>query len=124
MALTPAGVIKHQFFTNAGLIASGYKLFTYTSGTASKANTWQDSGSVTLNSNPIVLDSSGRCSLFTLTSDYKYVLATPTSADPPAAADIIWTVDNVSGIPPGAANIEFMEQPRKEVSTWPRRSTP
>jgi acetolactate synthase-1/2/3 large subunit len=27
-------------------------------------------------------------------------------------------------VPPGAANIEFMEQPKKEVSTWPRRSTP
>ena len=27
-------------------------------------------------------------------------------------------------VPPGAAVAEFMEQPRKEVSTWPRRSTP
>jgi acetolactate synthase-1/2/3 large subunit len=27
-------------------------------------------------------------------------------------------------VPPGAANIEFMERPRKEVSAWPRRSTP
>jgi acetolactate synthase-1/2/3 large subunit len=27
-------------------------------------------------------------------------------------------------VPPGAANIEFIDQPKKEVSTWPRRSTP
>jgi acetolactate synthase-1/2/3 large subunit len=27
-------------------------------------------------------------------------------------------------VPPGSANIEFMERPRKEVSAWPRRSTP
>lgn len=27
-------------------------------------------------------------------------------------------------VPPGALNIEFIEQPKKEVSTWPRRSTP
>ncbi|MCK4274712.1 MAG: biosynthetic-type acetolactate synthase large subunit [Dehalococcoidales bacterium] len=27
-------------------------------------------------------------------------------------------------VPPGASNIEFIEQPKKEVSTWPRRSTP
>jgi len=27
-------------------------------------------------------------------------------------------------VPPGAANIEFIEQPKKEVSTWPRPSTP
>jgi acetolactate synthase-1/2/3 large subunit len=27
-------------------------------------------------------------------------------------------------VPPGAANIEFIEQPKKEVLTWPRRSTP
>ncbi len=27
-------------------------------------------------------------------------------------------------VPPGAANIEFLEHPRKEVSTWPRPSTP
>ena len=27
-------------------------------------------------------------------------------------------------VPPGAANAEFIEEPKKEVSTWPRRSTP
>ena len=27
-------------------------------------------------------------------------------------------------VPPGASVAEFMEQPKKEVSTWPRRSTP
>jgi acetolactate synthase-1/2/3 large subunit len=27
-------------------------------------------------------------------------------------------------VPPGAANIEFIEQPKKEVSTWQRRNTP
>jgi acetolactate synthase-1/2/3 large subunit len=27
-------------------------------------------------------------------------------------------------VPPGAANIEFMERPKKEVPAWPRRSTP
>ncbi len=27
-------------------------------------------------------------------------------------------------VPPGASNIEFIEQPKKEVSTWPRTSTP
>jgi acetolactate synthase-1/2/3 large subunit len=27
-------------------------------------------------------------------------------------------------VPPGASNIEFLERPKKEVSTWPRPSTP
>jgi acetolactate synthase-1/2/3 large subunit len=27
-------------------------------------------------------------------------------------------------VPPGASNAEFVEGPRKEVSTWPLRSTP
>jgi acetolactate synthase-1/2/3 large subunit len=27
-------------------------------------------------------------------------------------------------VPPGAANIEFMDRPKKEVTAWPRRSTP
>jgi acetolactate synthase-1/2/3 large subunit len=27
-------------------------------------------------------------------------------------------------VPPGASNAEFMEHPQKEVSAWPRRSTP
>jgi acetolactate synthase-1/2/3 large subunit len=27
-------------------------------------------------------------------------------------------------VPPGASNAEFMEHPKKEVSAWPRRSTP
>ena len=27
-------------------------------------------------------------------------------------------------VPPGAAVAEFIEEPKKEVSTWPRRGTP
>jgi acetolactate synthase-1/2/3 large subunit len=27
-------------------------------------------------------------------------------------------------VPPGASNVEFLERPKKEVSTWPRTSTP
>ena len=27
-------------------------------------------------------------------------------------------------VPPGAAVAEFIEEPKKEVSVWPRRSTP
>lgn len=49
-----------QFFDNDGLPLNGGKIFVFSSGTTTPVNTWSDSSGLVLNTNPIVLDSSGR----------------------------------------------------------------
>ena len=95
MAGTLAPVIKHQFFDNAGSPAAGHKLFTYASGTTTKQTTWTDVGLSAANTNPIVLDAAGRCSIWLGALTYTFVLASPTDTDPPTSP--IWTVNGVAG---------------------------
>ena len=90
--LTPNA--KQQFFDNNGRPAVGGKLFTYIAGTTTKQSTYVDSGGVSLNSNPIILDYRGECNFWVPPNvRYKYVLAPSTDTDPPT--NPIWTVDNV-----------------------------
>lgn len=49
-----------QFFDNNGVILSGGRLYTYSAGSSTPLPTYADSGAVTLNTNPIILDSAGR----------------------------------------------------------------
>ena len=107
MAGTVMPYVKMQWLTDAGAIASGYQLFTYAAGTANKQNTWSDADMTALNTNPVVLDSAGRANVFLDTLAYKFVLALPTAADPPAAGDVIWTVDDVSAVPDTFANLDI-----------------
>ena len=89
---------KSQWFDSNGDPANGYQLFTYTAGTSTKQATYSDSALTTANTNPIVLDSAGRATVFLDPSlSYKFVLATDTDTDPPTSP--VWTVDNVDAIP-------------------------
>ena len=100
-----------QFFTDSGLVASGYKLFTYLAGTTTKVTTYTIADLSASNTDPITLDSAGRCVIFLsplLGHSYKYVLATPTTADPPAGGDIIETWDNMGIVPNADANIDIL----------------
>src|SRR6266581_1572503 len=81
-----------QFFTNAGLPAAGYLLHSYSSGTTSDKATYTDQAGASLNENPIVLDSAGRCSLWLGSGEYTFVLADPSDV-------VIETWDNVAGVP-------------------------
>lgn len=96
MAGTIAPVIRHQFLTDAGLIASGYKLFSYEAGTTTKLATYSDADLTTPNANPIVLDAAGRATIFLSANTYKFVLAPSTDTDPPASP--VWTVDDVESL--------------------------
>lgn len=98
MTGTIAPFPKHQLFDNNGVPAVGAKLFTYTAGTSTKVNTYTEATLVSANTNPIVLDASGRCTIFlTPGVSYKFVLAPSTDTDPPASP--IWTVDDVQAVP-------------------------
>lgn len=88
-----------QFADGNGLPYSGAKLFTYTAGSTTKQTTYTESTGTTPNTNPIVLDSSGRLPQpiwLTTGVNYKFVLAPAADTDPPTSP--IWTLDNISGI--------------------------
>lgn len=81
-----------SFFDGTAL-ASGYKLFQYSSGTTTKINTYTDSTKNTANSNPMTLNSSGRLDQDVyIDQSTKFVLAASSAGDPPTGS--VWTIDN------------------------------
>ena len=87
-----------QFFDNDGLPLSGGKLFQYEAGSMSvQQTTYADDTGNTPNSNPIVLDSSGRMPTDLWLEDglaYNFVLTLPDGTT------VLETVDNIIGVIP------------------------
>lgn len=102
-AVTAAGqgtVIPSPKFTatdNDGDPCSGCLLYAYAAGTTTAQDTFSDSALTTANANPVVLDSSGRATIYLSASSYKFVLKT-------SSGSTLWTVDNVQSI--GAAAVD------------------
>lgn len=66
---------KQQFFGANGQPLVGGKIYTYEAGTTTPVATYVDAAGVTQNTNPIILDSRGMCSIWLLsTVSYKYVV--------------------------------------------------
>lgn len=86
-----------QVFTNNGVPAAGYKLFFYASGTSTKLDTYSDYSLSSANTNPVILDASGRATIFLQNALYDVILATPTAGDPPSGAEIIESALGVQG---------------------------
>lgn len=76
-------------------LAAG-RVFFYSAGTSTKIDTYSDSDLSTPNTNPVVLDSAGRATIFLGPNTYKVVVATSTASDPPVGAQIIRTIDGVA----------------------------
>lgn len=94
---------KIQFKDSAGVPLVGGTLDVYLAGTTTRTNTWQDKTQLTLNTNPIVLDSRGECTLWVddqLT--YKFVLKNVLGVTQ-------WTVDNVSGVEVSGTLVTFTQ---------------
>lgn len=94
VALSSVGGAGWQFFDANGDPLSGGKIYTYEAGTTTPATTYTDSTGGTANSNPIILDSSGRVSgqiWLENSTYYKFVLTTSTNVT-------VWTKDNLPGI--------------------------
>jgi hypothetical protein len=105
MAGTVMPYVRPQWFTDSGVPAAGYKLFTYAAGTSTKIPTYSDVDLTVANANPIVLDSAGSATVFLSATSYKFVLATPTDTDPPLTP--IWTRDDVMAVPITESAIEI-----------------
>jgi hypothetical protein len=86
-SLTPTP--KMQFFTATGVPLVGGKLYTYTAGTTTALATYTDSTATTANTNPIILDARGECSLWVGSAQYKFVLRDSLDV-------LIWTADNIN----------------------------
>lgn len=81
---------KLQFFNAAGVPLSGGKLYTYAAGTTTPLTSYTDSTGAVANSNPIILDSRGECSVWLSTDQYKFKLTDSNDVQ-------IWIVDSVNG---------------------------
>jgi len=105
-AALPPFYLQHFFDpNNTGVPLQGGKLFTYVAGTSTKQGTWTDATQAVLNSNPIILDSRGECSMWLdPTLMYKLVLCAANDTDPPTSP--IATQDDVSG----AVTLGFLTQ--------------
>lgn len=114
-----------QFFTAGGVPLSGGKLFTYTTGTTTPLATYADSGAITTNANPVIMNARGEpdnagspVSVFLGTGIYKFVLKD--------SADVtIWTIDPIVTSPSagmlsavtGADLIGFIQPQTSAVAT-------
>lgn len=98
MAGTLSPWVGAQFFDNNGDPAAGWQLFTYAAGTATKQATYQDADLSSANTNPIILDAAGRCTVFLDSLAYKFVFTNDEDTDPPTSP--VWTIDNVNAVPP------------------------
>lgn len=86
-----ATIPRFQFSSTTGVPLALGTLTVYLAGTTTPTDTWQDSALSSLNTNPVVLDSSGSCILWLdSTKSYKFILKN-------AAGATQWTEDNVSG---------------------------
>ena len=87
---------KAAFFDNDGNPLAGGLLYAYVAGTLTPKDTFTTSALDVANVNPVILDSSGRATIYlTLGEGYKFVLKT-------SAGVSVWTQDNVM-VPAAAA---------------------
>lgn len=97
---------KFTGFDNSGLIVAGGKLCTYNSGTTTPAPTYSDVGLTVPNSNPVILDSAGRATVFLPAAAFKFILKTPGSDSTCNTGTTLWTQDSVSAVPSSSANVD------------------
>lgn len=87
--LAPA--FRQQFLDANGAILSGGQIFTYAAGTTTPLATYTDQSGNTPNANPVVLDSSGKASIWIGDNAYKFVVED-------SLGNVIETVDNIVSI--------------------------
>lgn len=107
MGLMP--YVRPKYIDDNSILATGYQLFFYIAGTATKQDTFSDSSLAVANPNPIILNARGEPDnagtpidiYLTPGFSYKVVLATNTDTDPPVSP--VWSVDNVTDSGGGGA---------------------
>ena len=85
-----------QYLNAAGQPLAGAFLCSFAAGTSTPLATYTDSTAGTPNTNPIVLDSNGRASVWVGSSLYKFVLYVGGNGACPGTGAVQWSQDNVS----------------------------
>ena len=101
VSLSPIGGAGWQFFDNNGVPLAGGLIYTYAAGTTTPLVTYTSYTGTIANSNPIVLDVSGRPTnqIWILSGySYKFVLQTSSGTQ-------IWSMDNLSGVLGGEGSV-------------------
>jgi len=83
----PLQGVPQQWFDNNGDPCNGCLLYSYTAGTTTPLDTWTTSAGSVANANPVVLDSTGRASVWIKNLSYKFVLKNSTGATTYATYD-------------------------------------
>ena len=93
---------------NNGVIVSGGCLWTYAAGTTTPIATYTSASGGTPNSNPIILDSAGRSTIYLLGGQsYKFVLENvPCSVS--SHGVVLRTQDAIGSVPTSASNVTFL----------------
>lgn len=92
MSVSLAPFIRFREVDNNGLPLAGGKLYSYQAGTTTPQATYTDSTGVTPNANPVILDASGRASVWLDVSlSYKFVLTDSSNNQ-------IWSEDGIIGL--------------------------
>lgn len=111
-AVTLMPVARQQFFDDNGVPLAGGRLYTYVGGTSTPKATYTDATGQTEHTNPIVLDSSGRATVYFSTGAYKLIVmdadnVTLWSEDGVVAGADVTDVDTVTDLRallPGSAS--------------------
>lgn len=104
MALTSMPYLTIQEVDANGLPYAGAKMFFYAAGTTTKQDTYSNAAGSSANTNPVVLDSAGRATVFLQPLTYDVVLAPSTDTDPPTSP--IWTRSGIVAIPASSADLD------------------
>ena len=92
---------KLQFFDANGAPLADGLLYTYEAGSTTPLTSYTDSTGVSLNTNPITLDSRGEANVWLGADSYKLALYT-------SAGVLIWTVDNIRIIGVAVTALDFV----------------
>lgn len=91
----PIPNLRYREFDSNGDPLAGGKLYSYIAGTSTLLTTYTDSGGLTSNSNPVILDANGAADVWLGNRIYKFVLTD--------AADVqIFSKDNIDGTDSGS----------------------
>lgn len=104
MALTSMPYLTIQELDANGLPYAGAKMFFYAAGTTTKQDTYSNAAGSSANTNPVILDSAGRATVFLQPLTYDVVLAPSTDTDPPTSP--IWTRSGIVAIPASSADLD------------------
>lgn len=105
MALTSMPYLTIQELDANGAPYAGAKMFFYAAGTSTKQDTYSDANGVSANTNPVILDASGRATIFFQPLTYDVVLAPSTDSDPPVSP--IWTRSGIAAVPLSSSNLDI-----------------